>query len=87
MRKGWAQLREGAERRVSEGVQDSKAKTAVKIGCAHSSLVWKKRNGKAQCELCQRSCRKYSFQCPDCEAVACGVCQTKLCSISTDLLT
>jgi DNA polymerase III gamma/tau subunit len=81
MRQGWRQMREAAERRGTQKVLDIKAKASASVACAHSSLAWMKRKGKGLCELCLKGCEKYSFQCPDCGAVACGSCKTKFCLI------
>lgn len=65
MRIGRAQIREARERCSSQELQDTKAGASASAACAHSSLVWIKKNGKAACALCLKTCVKYSFQCAD----------------------
>ena len=43
----------------------------VSSSCTHSFIGWLKNKTRAQCQLCERICAKYSFQCPDCGSVAC----------------
>lgn len=80
LRLGWAQLRETAERHGSQEEHDTKGEVPAPATCFHSSSVWV-RKGKGLCELCLKSCAKYSFQCPDYGTVACGVCKTRFCLI------
>jgi hypothetical protein len=80
LRRGWAQLRKTGERHGSQEEQDTKGKASASATCSHSSSVWA-RKGKGLCEVCLKSCAKYSFQCPDCGTVACGVCKTRFCLI------
>jgi ankyrin repeat protein len=80
MRNGQAQSRSASRQRSSEEAQDENAGAAQVCARSHSSLVLKK-NENAICEVCQKKCGKYSFQCPECRAVACGCCEARLRSV------
>jgi ankyrin repeat protein len=75
-RKKWSQLREQAEQRTRVLGTCS---AIVSSGCTHSSIGWLKNKARAQCQLCERICAKYSFQCPDCGSVACMQCKLQHC--------
>jgi ankyrin repeat protein len=71
-RKNWSQLREQAEQRARVLGTCS---AIVSSSCAHSSIGWLRNKARAQCQLCEKICTKYSFQCPDCRSVACMRCK------------
>ncbi|MCJ1457818.1 hypothetical protein MMC28_008187 [Mycoblastus sanguinarius] len=69
----WAQMRKRAESGQQEPSHDP---TPAERSCAHCSMVWHKRKGKTQCQLCSKICVKFSFQCPDCDVVLCELCKS-----------
>ena len=71
-RKNWSKLREQAEQRARVAGTCS---AIVLSSCAHSSVGWLRNKARAQCQLCEKICTKYSFQCPDCRSVACMRCK------------
>lgn len=67
----WAKMRAQAEARSQRLNQTSKTSP-----CLHPALGWLKCKGKAQCEICTKTCTKQSFRCGDCGVVICLLCKT-----------
>lgn len=76
IRENWARMREAAELRQARPAQPE---SQGLIECDHPYLGWPRKKGKVNCVFCGTCCRKFSFNCPQCNVSACQACKIRYC--------